>query len=84
MKRMTHLTIGGDSPMKNNPRFGRFFILGVLILACAGPLGAAAPQGVSPGSTDRMVQIDNSCPTFSWGAEPGRSYFELVAYRLDE
>ncbi len=56
----------------------------VLVLALVNPAWAASPQGVSPGSVDRVDRITDSCPTFSWGAQPDAGYFEIVAYALDE
>jgi hypothetical protein len=43
-----------------------------------------ATETVSPGALDRMAQVNNACPTFSWGEEDGAAAYELVAYVLPE
>ncbi len=54
------------------------------VLLGADPLLAMAPQTVSPGFGDRVALVDQRCPTFSWGAVPGASFYELVVYALPE
>ena len=38
--------------------------------------------GVSPGSSDSVSVIGQSCPTFSWGPVDGASHFDLVVYAI--
>ena len=52
------------------------------VLLVAAP--AAASQGVSPGALDRLAQVNNACPTFSWGMDGDASAYELVVYVLPE
>jgi hypothetical protein len=42
----------------------------------------SAIEAVSPGGTDKATTVSNSCPTFSWQATDGASFYELVVYRL--
>ncbi|MEJ2190005.1 MAG: hypothetical protein P8Y93_11470 [Acidobacteriota bacterium] len=66
-----------------NMRFGRvirvLILTGVLPAVVASALG---PEGVSPGSGDRVLEIAGRCPTFSWEVAPEAVFIELVAYRL--
>ena len=62
-----------------------FVVLSIVAAGFAFPavaVGAAAPEGVSPGAADRLAVIRDGCPTFSWGAVDGAAYYEVVAYRL--
>lgn len=37
------------------------------------PTFAEVPDGVSPGATGRIAQIEGRCPAFSWSPVPGAS-----------
>jgi hypothetical protein len=39
-----------------------------------------AGQGVSPGRTDAIANVEARCPTFSWETTPETDYYEVVAY----
>jgi len=55
----------------------------VLALALAMAPAVAAvdpPATVSPGSPIRVEEIDQRCPTFSWGAVPGARGYELMVF----
>ena len=67
--------------MKNAIRFSGSSPLGS---SCSQRLRVSATEGVSPGATDRMAQINNACPTFSWGKNGGAVAYDLVAYLLPE
>ncbi|MFQ5526389.1 MAG: hypothetical protein ACE5GX_09030 [Thermoanaerobaculia bacterium] len=41
-------------------------------------------MAVSPGHVSRIVAVEGRCPTFSWGAVPGATGYELVVYRVSE
>jgi len=60
----------------------RIALFALLIAGAGLPAAAAAPEGVSPGSTSRVAPVEVRCPTFNWGAVPGTSYYELVTYTL--
>ncbi len=42
------------------------------VLIWTGP-NAGAIEGVSPGAADRLAQVNNTCPTFSWDGKAARS-----------
>lgn len=48
------------------------------------PAFAQIPEGVSPGSSDRVAEIEGRCPSFSWGVVPGAERYQLVGYRIPE
>jgi hypothetical protein len=52
------------------------FVCGVAATA------AQRPIAVSPGGTERVVDLADPCPTFSWGSVVGASAYELVVYAL--
>jgi hypothetical protein len=39
---------------------------------------------VSPGDAAKVAQVEDRCPTFSWGEVKGATSYELVVYRLGE
>jgi hypothetical protein len=45
---------------------------------------ALATEGVSPGAVDRVAQVNDPCPTFSWGMDSDTVAYDLVAYVLPE
>ncbi len=53
-------------------------ILGITALGahhpCRGLDDRRATEGVSPGALDRMAQVNNACPTFSWDGEARRGH----------
>jgi Chaperone of endosialidase len=51
-----------------------------LSLALAGPVIAARPIAVSPGSPSGEAVVAGRCPTFHWSAPPGAVAQELVVY----
>jgi hypothetical protein len=60
-----------------------------LVVLVAFVMGAVATstvagETVSPGDLDRFAQVNNGCPTFSWGADDGAEAHELVAYVLPD
>ncbi len=67
--------------MKNATRFLGIIALGLIMIAAD---SASATEGVSPGAGDRMAQVNNACPTFSWGMDSGAVAYDLVAYLLPE
>lgn len=58
----------------------------ILVAALAAQVFAAStiPEGVSPGTVERIATIRGECPTFSWGAVPGVEFYEVVVYELCE
>ncbi len=64
----------------------RLFVVALGVVTACGLTSAWAhdPQGVSPGSPDRITLTESRCPTFSWETAPGAELFELVAYRLPD
>ncbi len=55
----------------------------VLFLASPWAQGASLPlELVSPGDSQRSVEIADHCPTFNWGSDVRATSFELVIYRL--
>jgi len=71
--------------MNTNGGFSaRMILVGfVLALIWTAP-NAGAMEGVSPGAADRMAQVNNACPTFSWEGEAGAVINEIVAYAIHE
>lgn len=67
--------------MKNIVRFLGNTILGLVVLAAA---SVTATEGVSPGAIDRMSQVNNACPTFSWGMDSDAVAYDVVAYLLPD
>lgn len=63
--------------MKNAAGFTAPMALLVLVAG-----SAAATEGVSPGTVDRVAVVDTRCPTFSWQEAAGAALYELLAYRL--
>ncbi len=57
------------------------FAIGLVAFAAA---NALATEGVSPGAVDRMAQVNNACPTFSWEGSTATSFYEIVAYAIHE
>jgi hypothetical protein len=60
-----------------------------VVLVAATLTGAAAastgaPEGVSPGEVDRIVEVGGPCPSFFWSAVPEAAAYELVVFRLPE
>ncbi len=55
--------------------------IGLVALAAA---TALATEGVSPGAVDRMAQVNNACPTFSWEESAATNFYEIVAYAIHE
>ncbi len=45
-------------------------------------LAETAPSSISPGETDRVVELPTACPTFSWGAVEGAAGYELAVLDL--
>ncbi len=69
--------------MNTNGGFSARMILVGFVLALIWTVpNAGAIEGVSPGAVDRMAQVNNACPTFSWDGEAGAVMNELVAYEL--
>ena len=67
--------------------FGRGVeVVVLLVISTVALVGYAGQdlQGVSPGATDRIVEIEGRCPAFMWETVPEAQVFELVAYRLPE
>ena len=60
----------------------------VLALLALSPLAAAqapstlSPTAVSPGHVRQPSLIEARCPTFSWGAYPGASGYELAVFAI--
>ena len=65
--------------MKNARTLTALFAI-VLLSLVATP--TTATETVSPGAIDRMAQVNNACPTFSWGADDSAAAYELIAYLL--
>jgi hypothetical protein len=53
-------------------------------LVCLMAMTASATESVSPGAFDRMAQVNNACPTFSWGMTDNAMAYEVVAYSLSD
>jgi hypothetical protein len=52
-----------------------------LILATSSFVSALEAQTVSPGASDRFVEVAGRCPTFSWAEVSEAGSYELVVYR---
>jgi hypothetical protein len=52
-----------------------------LFLATSSLVSAREAQTVSPGATDRFVEVAGRCPTFSWAEVSEAGSYELVVYR---
>ncbi len=57
----------GRNPMNAHNLKKLTIALGLIILTAN---SALATEGVSPGAVDRMAQVNNACPTFSWEERP--------------
>lgn len=65
-------------------RAGRVAVV-VLLHGLAGAgLAAEAPVAVSPGSADRVLAVEERCPTFNWAQVPGATGYELVVHEVVE
>ncbi len=58
-------------------------LIAIMLLSLAA-IPTTATETVSPGAIDRLAQVNNACPTFSWGAEGGVVAYDLVAYVLPD
>lgn len=67
--------------MKNARLVTAPLTIGLIMLVAA---GTSATQGVSPGATDRLAQVNNACPTFSWGLDGDAITYDLISYLLPE
>ncbi len=67
--------------MKNAQSLTAFLAI-VLLWLVATP--SIATETVSPGAIDRMAQVNNACPTFSWDGEAGAVMNEMVACAIHE
>jgi hypothetical protein len=69
------------------PVFGALALAAALSVGSSTSARAAQPEGrpvaVSPGSATGSV-IGDACPTFSWGAVPEASSYQLVVYRVGD
>jgi hypothetical protein len=61
----------------------RLAVLAAFVMGAAAA-STGAGESVSPGDLDRFAQVNNGCPTFSWGADDGAEAHELVAYVLPD
>ena len=62
----------------------RVTIFLTMTLVIVVPAIAQIPDGVSPGTVDRIAEIEGRCPTFIWGMSANAVDYELVGYRLPE
>lgn len=59
-------------------------VVSFVLVLWATTVGAEGPIAVSPGTADRVTQVESRCPTFSWGGVEGARSYELVVYRVGE
>ncbi len=58
-------------------------VVGILVVSIpftTTPALAQGPEGVSPGETDRVTEVEGRCPSFFWSGIPGATAYELVVY----
>ncbi len=67
--------------MKNASPLAAMIAFGFLFLIAT---AVPATESVSPGALDRMAQVNNACPTFSWDTEMDAVANEIVAYAIHE
>jgi len=67
--------------MKNAFRLTTLAAVALIALAAT---TAHATETVSPGAVDRVAQVNNACPTFSWGMDGDAAAYEIIAYILPE
>lgn len=56
----------------------------ILLLTLASPARSDPPATVWPGANDKVVVIDQSCPTFTWKGVAGADGYELVLYQVQQ
>jgi hypothetical protein len=72
----------GGTAMKQSSERRLLIIAAACIALGAAGVTRAAVEGVSPGDANRVTTVASGCPTFSWQADEGASFYELVVYRL--
>ena len=69
---------------KAMPRRLTAVLIGLAAAGAAPGTSLPIPATVSPGGTREVMLTADRCPTFSWGAVPGASSYELAVYRVGE
>jgi hypothetical protein len=59
-----------------------YVLIGVLAVANVSSAQSRRPVGASPGAAESVAMIGQTCPTFSWGASPGASHYQLAVFSL--
>jgi len=58
--------------------------LALLMAPAIAEAKAQSPIGVSPGGERTLSEVEQRCPTFSWGGDAATEAWELVVYRFED
>lgn len=61
-------------------RCGKYLAAAIMVFVWVGSTWAGAPVAVSPGATDGVAIIGQSCPTFSWSSADNAVAYHLEVY----